>query len=59
MLRFMAKMSVKAPFTGVIVELPYYTKGTRIASGSHMVTLMGYNQMYHRISTFLKNTSPI
>ena len=55
----LAKMSVKAPFTGVIVELPYYTKGTRIASGSHMVTLMGYNQMYLNINLPEKNITDI
>jgi membrane fusion protein, multidrug efflux system len=42
----LAKMNVTAPFTGVIVDLPYYTKGTRLASGSHLFSLMNYNSMY-------------
>jgi RND family efflux transporter MFP subunit len=46
----LAKMNVKAPFTGVIVELPYYTRGTRVASGSHMFTLMSYNNMFMEIN---------
>jgi membrane fusion protein, multidrug efflux system len=42
----LSKMNVIAPFTGVIVELPYYTNGTRLSSGSHLVTMMSYDQMY-------------
>jgi membrane fusion protein, multidrug efflux system len=42
----LAKMNVKAPFSGIIVDLPYYTNGTRTTAGSHMVTLMSYDQMY-------------
>lgn len=51
----MAKMSVVAPFTGVIVDLPYYTNGVRVPSGSPMVTLMSYNQMYMNINLPEKN----
>ncbi len=51
----MVKMTVKAPFTGVIVELPYYTNGVRVQSGSPMVTLMSYNQMYMNINLPEKN----
>jgi membrane fusion protein, multidrug efflux system len=51
----LAKMNITAPFSGIIVELPYYTKGTRIASGSPMVTLMSYNQMYMEINLPEKN----
>ena len=28
----LAKMSLKAPFTGVISNLPYFTNGTRVAA---------------------------
>lgn len=51
----MTKMSVKAPFTGVIVDLPYYTNGVRVAQGSPMVTLMSYNQMFMNINLPEKN----
>lgn len=51
----MAKMSVAAPFSGVIVDLPYYTNGVRMPSGSPMVTLMSYNQMYMNINLPEKN----
>jgi membrane fusion protein, multidrug efflux system len=51
----MAKMSVKAPFSGVIVDLPYYTNGVRVAQGSPMLTLMSYNQMFMNINLPEKN----
>ena len=37
------KLSIKAPFKGVIVNLPYYTPGVEVASGSVMVGLMDYS----------------
>jgi len=46
----LAKMNIKAPFTGVIVELPNYTSGTRVASGSPMFTLMSYTDMFMEIN---------
>lgn len=46
----LAKMNIKAPFTGVIVELPTYTRGTRVASGSPMFTLMSYSDMFMEIN---------
>lgn len=42
----LGKMDVKAPFSGVIVNLPYYTPGVEVASGSVMVGIMDYSQMY-------------
>lgn len=44
------KMNVKAPFTGVITELPYYTTGTRLNSGSPVATIMSYSNMYMNIN---------
>lgn len=46
----LAKMDVKAPFKGVIVDLPYYTRGTRIPTGSEMVTIMSYTQLYMEVN---------
>lgn len=53
------KMSVKAPFSGVIVDLPNYTNGTRLASGSPVATLMSYNSMFMNINLPEKNMSEI
>lgn len=44
------KMKIVAPFSGVIVELPYYTRGTRITSSQPMVSLMSYDKMYMEIN---------
>ena len=55
----LAKMKVLAPFSGVIVELPYYTQGTRIASGQPMVSLMSYDKMYIDINLPEKSISEI
>ena len=46
----LAKMDIKAPFKGVIVNLPYYTNGTRIPSGSDMGTIMNYTQLYMEVN---------
>ncbi len=55
----LAKMNVTAPFSGVIVELPYYTKGTRVTSGQPMVSLMSYDKMYVDINLPEKSISEV
>lgn len=40
------KMNVKAPFDGVIVNLPHYTTDVRVEQGKPMVGLMDYARMY-------------
>jgi RND family efflux transporter MFP subunit len=55
----LAKMQVVAPFSGVIVELPYYTQGTRITSGQPIVSLMSYDKMYIEINLPEKNISEV
>jgi RND family efflux transporter MFP subunit len=42
----LAKMSLVAPFSGVIAELPYFTKGTRVVNGTDMVKVMDYEKLY-------------
>ncbi len=41
----MAKLAVKAPFDGVIVELPYRTDGVRIDQGQELVKVMQYDKL--------------
>jgi RND family efflux transporter MFP subunit len=53
------KMKITAPFAGVIVDLPYYTKGTRITSGQAMVTLMNYDKMYIDVNLPEKSISEV
>ena len=43
-------MKVKAPFDGVIVDLPHYTADTRVEQGKAMVSLMAYDKMYMDIN---------
>jgi membrane fusion protein, multidrug efflux system len=41
----LGKMEVKALFRGVIVDLPHVTDGTRVNSGTAIVTLMDYSKL--------------
>jgi RND family efflux transporter MFP subunit len=53
------KMNVTAPFSGIIVELPYYTQSTRVTSGSHIFSLMSYSSMYMNINLPEKNIGEV
>jgi RND family efflux transporter MFP subunit len=55
----LAKMNVIAPFTGIITDLPYYTQGTKIASGQAVVSLMSYDKMYMLTNLPEKNISEV
>lgn len=39
------KMSVRAPFDGVIVELPYHTDGVKIDQGQALLKIMQYDKL--------------
>ncbi len=41
----MAKMAIKAPFNGVIVEMLYHTDGVKIETGQELFKVMDYNQL--------------
>jgi RND family efflux transporter MFP subunit len=41
----LAKMKVKAPFRGIITDLPTFTNGTQVSSGVAVFTLMDYSNM--------------
>jgi len=41
----LAKMSLVAPFSGVIAELPYFTEGTRVPASTEMVTIIDYEKL--------------
>lgn len=43
------KTRIVAPIDGVIVELPYYTQGTQVESGSEIVKIMDYQTMYMNV----------
>lgn len=44
------RMNVKAPFTGIIVNLPHYTPSVQLASGSSIVSIMNYEKMMMEIN---------
>lgn len=59
------KMKVKAPFDGVIVDLPHYTTDVKVEQGKPMVGLMAYNQAYMDINLpesairYVKEAQPV
>jgi len=40
------KMSVTAPFDGVIAELPYFTGGTRVPANTELVKIIDYGKLF-------------
>jgi len=40
------KMTLEAPFSGVIADLPYFTAGTRVASNTELVRVIDYERLY-------------
>jgi len=42
----LSKLKTRAPFEGIITDLPYYTPGTEIESGLKLVEIMNYNSLY-------------
>lgn len=59
------KMSVRAPFDGIIVSLPHYTPQSNVTQGSQMVGLMAYTRMYMDINLpesaigYVKSNQPV
>lgn len=43
------KLSIRAPFSGVITKLPYYTPDIEVPSGSLIFEIMDYTRMYMEI----------
>ncbi|MEL7001920.1 MAG: efflux RND transporter periplasmic adaptor subunit [Bacteroidota bacterium] len=39
------KVNVRAPFDGIIVEMPYYTQGVKLDQNSEMARVMNYDQL--------------
>ncbi len=43
------KIKITAPFAGIIVDLPYYTRGTKVSANQIMVQLMDYSELYAEV----------
>lgn len=39
------KLRISAPFDGVIVDIPYYTRGVKVPTNSDMVHIMNYSRL--------------
>jgi membrane fusion protein (multidrug efflux system) len=46
----LAKLEIKAPFSGKIVDLVHYTQGQWLATGSPVVTVMDYSTLYSDVT---------
>lgn len=53
----LAKMNIKAPFKGAIVNLPFFTPGVEVPSGQVIAGIMDYSKMYVE-TQFPENTMP-
>lgn len=59
------KMNIKAPFDGVIVDLPHYTTDVRVEQGKSMVGIMDYARMYMDVNlpesaiSYVKSDQPV
>ena len=51
------KMNVKAPFDGVITNLPHYTADVKIATNQPMVSIMNYADLYLEVN-FAESNMP-
>jgi len=51
------KMNVKAPFDGVITNLPHYTADVKIANNQPMVSIMNYANLYLEVN-FAESNMP-
>lgn len=49
------KMSVRAPFNGIIVELPYITPETKIEAATELFTVMDYSNLLMELNLAVKN----
>jgi membrane fusion protein, multidrug efflux system len=49
------KMHVKAPFTGTIVDLPYFTPLAKVDANSLLVSVMDYSKLFMEINLAEKN----
>jgi len=53
------KMAVRAPFDGVIVELPYHTDGVKIDQGQALVKIMQYDKLLMDVKLPEKHLSEV
>lgn len=55
----LSRMNITTPFAGVIVDLPYFTPGTKVNSGTQVVSIMSYEKMFLDINLPEKSISEV
>jgi membrane fusion protein (multidrug efflux system) len=53
------KLQISAPFDGTIVNLPYYTQGTKVAANQLMLQIMDYSKLYAEVNYPVKELNRI
>jgi RND family efflux transporter MFP subunit len=53
------KMKITTPISGVIVELPYFTPGTKVEANILLVRLMDYSKLYMELNLAEKNINVV
>jgi membrane fusion protein (multidrug efflux system) len=46
----LAKLEIRAPFSGVIVDLPHFTSGQWLAANTEVASLMDYSRLYAELT---------
>ena len=46
----LAKLEIRAPFSGVIVDLPHYTSNQWVGANTEVATLMDYSRLYAELT---------
>jgi RND family efflux transporter MFP subunit len=46
----LAKLEIRAPFSGIIVDLPHFTSSQRVEASTRVATLMDYSRLYAELT---------
>ena len=55
----LSQLKITAPFDGIIADLPYYTEGVKVDSGSDMVYIVNYKKLNMEVNLPGKNLGNI
>jgi RND family efflux transporter MFP subunit len=47
---FLAKLEIRAPFSGIIVDLPHFTANQWVVANTRVATLMDYSRLYAELT---------
>lgn len=55
----LAKLKIRAPFSGTITNLNYYTQNTKVDAGSPLLEIMDYSKLHMEINLAEKNMTSV